>query len=291
MKNTKVSSSENDLLLGKSLVDSANKTTEKDLVLPVLLAAAKADQIGLQGVTSEQLYRAIVPLVNLSPDDLSQGRRDRKTVSALQQTFWNSFSHGLFDGLLDKVEFEQAGKKTKGYRVTPDGCARLLQELLSDAPELRNDEVLTVVPGGARIMEDMVARQILLRLAELQSGENAKPVSITALRKDVKAELPLSLMDIQILKDRSDTRIDQVIRNIISHNTLTKSKLVERDARGLMITRDGLELALHMILKNVPVPNFGISPTPRVEFQESVDLTLAQEAEKVQERRARVPRR
>lgn len=279
-----------DLLLGRSLIDPSARTAEKDLVLPILLAAAKADQIGLAGVTSNQLYRALVPLVSLSPADVAPGRADRKNVTALQQTFRNAFSHGLFDGLLDQVKFEQAGQTVDGYRITPAGRSRLLESLLVDAPELRTDEVLTVVAGPSRIMEDMVARQILVRLAELQRGDNAKPISITALRKDVKAELPLSLLDIQILKDRSDTRIDQVIRNVISHNTLTKNGLVNRDSRGLLITDKGKTLVLEMILEKMSPPNFGVSPSPRVEFQASVDLTLNEQTKKIETRRSKLGR-
>ena len=133
----------------------------------------------------------------------------------------------------------------------------------------------------------MVARQMLVRLAELQHGENPHPISMNALRKDIKAELPLSLLDIQILKDRSDTRVDQVIRNVISHNTLTKSGLVSRNERGLLITDKGRLIVLEMILDKMSPPNFGISPTPRVEFQASVDLTLAEQAKKIEKRKSR----
>lgn len=281
---------QDDLLLGRSLIDPQARTAEKDLVLPILLAAAKADQIGLAGVTSSQLYRALMPLVSLSQADLAPGRADRKNVTALQQTFRNAFSHGLFDGLLDAVQFDQAGQAQEGYRITPRGRSRLLESLLADAPELRTDEVLTVVAGPSRIIEDMVARQILIRLAELQPGDKAKPIAITALRKDVKSELPLSLMDIQILKDRSDTRIDQVIRNVISHNTLTKNGLVKRDERGLLITDKGKTLVLEMILEKMPPPSFGVAPSPRVDFQAVVDLTLAEQTKKIDARRSRIGR-
>jgi hypothetical protein len=278
---------QDDLLLGRSLIDPQSRTSERDLVLPILLAAAKAEQIGLEGETSSQLFRALVPLESVSDADRAPGRADRKNVSTLQQTFRNAFSHGLFDGLLDPSKFEQAGQTQEGYRISLRGMAKLLEILLQDAPELRKDEVLTVVPGATRVIEDMVARQILVRLAELQAGEDPRAISITALRKDVKSELPLSLMDIQLLKGRNDTRIDQVIRNVISNNTLTRPGLVTRDPKGLIITDKGRAVVLDFFLETMSPPDFGISPTPRVEFQARVDLTLAKHAEKIEARRSK----
>lgn len=280
-----------DLLLGRTLVDETTRTAERDLILPVLLAAAKADQLGLAGLTSGQLYRAVEPLVSLSPQDRAPGRADRANVSAFQHTFRNAFSHGLFANLLNDVSFEQAGRTEKGYQISDKGREALLKGLLTDSPDLRTSEVLTVVPGESRILEDMVSRQILFRLSELQSDSNARPVSPSNLRKDVRAELPLSLMDIQILNNRKDTHFDQVFRNALREiRPLMKHALIERTDVGYKITDKGRLIVLDMLLEKLTPPNFGVAPNPRLAFQSEVDLTLSKHAEKVEARRSTLRR-
>lgn len=275
------------LLLGRTLVDNTVRTAERDIVLPVLLAAAKADQLGLPGLTSGQLYRAVEPLVSLSPADLAPGRSDRKNVSALKHTFRNAFSHGLFDGLLARVEFDQAGRTVEGYQITDAGREALLAGLLSNAPATRNDDVLTVVNTQSRILEDMVSRQILFRLAELQPTSNSRPVPTATLRKDVRAELPLSLLDIQILKNRKDTHFDQVFRNSLrAIRPLMKHGLIERTEIGYKITDKGRLMVLDMLLEKITPPNFGVAPNPRLAFQAEVDSTLTKHATKIEARRS-----
>lgn len=278
---------QDDLLLGRTLVDNTVRTAERDIVLPVLLAAAKADQLGLPGLTSGQLYQAVEPLVSLSPQDVAPGRSDRKNVSALRHTFRNAFSHGLFNDLLTSVEFEQAGRRQEGYQITDQGREFLLEGLLANSPKLRSGDSMTVVAGESRILEDMVSRQILFRLSELQPTSAARAVSPSALRKDVRAELPLSLLDIQILNNRKDTHFDQVFRNSLrSIRPLMKHNLIERDELGYKITDKGRLIVLDMLLEKVTPPNFGVAPNPRLAFQAEVDSTLTKHATKVEARRS-----
>lgn len=280
-------STQDDFLLGRTLIDDTVRTAERDMVLPVLLAAAKAYQLGLDGLTSGQLYRAIEPLVSLSPQDMAPGRSDRKNVSALLHTFRNAFSHELFDGLLVEVKFEQAGRQQEGYRITEKGVESLLKGLLSESPDLRTGDVMTVVPGQSRILEDMVSRQILFRLSELQPNSSARAVSTSNLRKDVRAELPLSLMDIQILNNRKDTHFDQVFRNSLrAIRPLMNYGLIERTELGYKITDKGRLIVLDMIMEKVSTPNFGVAPNPRLAFQAEVDSTLTKHATKVEARRS-----
>lgn len=258
----------NETLLGDSLVSQKVKTSERDLILPVLIAAAKADQIGYEAVTSAQLYKAISPLISISQEDEELSRRDRKNVTRLQQTFRNAFSHGLFKDYLDKVTFLDKGIEIEGYTINKNGKTFLLNNLLANAPSLRSDDKnIEPVRESGRILENMVAKQILLRLAELQPLENKQSIPINSLRKDIKSELPLSKEDLEILSGRADTRIDQVIRNVISHNKLTKNGFVTRDDQGLLITDRGRVAVLDMILEKVPLPNFGIANTMAANFE------------------------
>lgn len=276
-----------DILLGPTLVDDKVRTTERDMLLPVLLAAAKADQMGLPGLTSGQLFQAVAPLVSMSPADLAPGRSDRKNVPAIKHTFRNAFSHGLFDSLLNSVEFEQAGRKVQGYQISEQGREALLSGLLSNSPPIRDNDAMTVVPGESRILEDMVSRQILFRLSELQPTSKSRPVSTAQLRKDVRAELPLTLMDIQILRNRKDTHFDQVFRNSLRQiRPLMKFNLIERNELGYKITDKGRLLVLDMLLEKITPPPFGVAPNPRLAFQAEVDTTIVKHVNKVEARRS-----
>lgn len=237
----------NDLLFGESLIDPEQPVLEKDLVFPVLLVLAKADSADHGPVSTYQFYTVFKNLFEMSEDDKEKVRADRN-LSRFKRTVQNLFSHDLLtkDGWVERQD--------NGWVITPRGRAQLLDNLLPSEPSELGEE-MRVVGKGDRIIEAVVGFQVLVRLAELQKN-NATPVSISQLKKDIKASLPLTVNDLQTLKNRTDPKIDQIVRNLISHNTLTKNGWCNRNEKGLVITDKGKARVLDYLLEVFPAPDF-----------------------------------
>ena len=263
-----------DSLFGESLLDNERPVQEKDLLFPILLILAKADTEGHGPVTTFQLYSVFKDLFALSEEDEQVVRR---SVTRFRRTLDNVFSHDLLtrDKLVERADL--------GWEITPRGRAFLLDYMLEPKDPLPNGE-MRVSTAGDRVVESVIAFQMLVRLAELQKSDNT-PISTTQLRKDIKSSIPLSVSDLYPLKNRSDTKIDQIARNVISHNTMTKSGWCTRSEKGLTITDKGKARVLDYLLEAFPAPDFGFLLRKDNEFRAQVNTRRAEVATEAAARR------
>ena len=257
----------NDSLFGESLFDPNRAVEEKDLVFPILLVLAKASSENHGPMSTFQLHAVFKDLFELSNDDQQIVRR---SVTRFRRTLDNVFSHDLLTR--DKL----AKRDGEGWSITPRGRAYLLDYMLEPKDPLPNGE-MRVLTQGERVVESVVAFQMLVRLAELQKNDTT-PVSTAQLRRDIKSSLPLTVSDLYPLKNRTDTKIDQIVRNVISHNTMTKSGWCVRSEKGLNITEKGKARVLDYMLEMFPAPDFGILLREENQFRAEVNARRAQAA-------------
>lgn len=250
------------MLPQSSSSDTSLKT--QDLILPSLMVLAQAERLGLGPITSAQLENALRPALPLSAadqestasDSLSRfGRKVRNLVSS-HQTLINA-------GLVKPVEVEG---ETRAYvRISPKGQALLFDHMLglmSDtAPAIDKlmeaEPVLSAVEGAPRALERTLSEVTLLVLAQAQAANGGKPVNTTLLRRAVKAlpTLQVAPEDTEVLAGRKDTKIDQVLRNLIgSHKTLTRNRWARETDTGLSITQHGKVHLLSVFLSQFPSP-------------------------------------
>lgn len=258
---------ENDSLLGDSLIDPNRAVEEKDLMFPILLVLAKADSENQGPISTFQLHTIFKDLFALSDEDQQIVRRQD---SRFRRTLNNVFSHDLLTR--DKL----AQREGDGWVISPRGRAYLLDNMLEPKDPLPNGE-MRVTTQGERLVESVVAFQMLVRLAELQKN-NENPVSTAQLRHDLKSSLPLTVSDLYPLKNRSDTKVDQIVRNVVSHNTMTKTGWCERSERGFVITDKGKARVLDYLLEAFPAPNFSLLQRKESEFRASVNARRAEVA-------------
>lgn len=258
----------NDSLFGDSLFDSDRAVEEKDLVFPILLVLAKAASKNHGPMSTFQLHAVFKDLFELSDEDQEIVRRN---VTRFRRTLDNVFSHELLTR--DKL----AKREADGWSITPRGRAYLLDYML-EPKDPRPDGAMLVLTQGERVVESVVAFQMLVRLAELQKNDTT-PVSTTQLRRDIKSSLPLTVSDLYPLKNRSDTKIDQIVRNVISHNTMTKNGWCQRSEKGgLIITEKGKARVLDYVLEMFPAPDFGILLREENQFRAEVNARRAEVA-------------
>lgn len=260
---------ENNSLFGDSLLDSESVIQEKDLIFPTLLVLAKADMENQGPITTFQLHAIFKDLFVLSETDEEIVRNDRN-VTRFRRTLDNIFSHDLL------TRQKWAKREKTGWTITEQGRSFLLDCLLEPKDPLPNGE-MRVLSQGEKLIESVLAFQMLVRLAELQKTEKT-PISTNQLRKDIKSSLPLTVSDLFPLKNRSDTKIDQIIRNVISHNTLTKNGWCTRDEKGLIITDKGKARVLNFLLEALPSPDFAILMKKDQEFREKINLRRSEAA-------------
>ena len=244
----------------------------KELVIPSLLVLAQAERLGLGPVSSAQLENALRPVLPLSAadkestpsDNMSRfGRKVRNLVSS-HQTLLNA-------GLVKQAVAEEGDSRVY-VRITPKGQALLFDHMLgmmSDtAPAvdklLENEPAPRVVEGAPRALERSLVDVALLVLAQTQAINGNKPVSTTLLRRAVKAlpTLQVAPEDTAVLAGRKDTKIDQILRNLLgSHKTLTKNRWARETESGLSITRRGKVRMLEVFLSQFPAPPLNPQPT------------------------------
>jgi hypothetical protein len=96
---------------------------------------------------------------------------------------------------------------------------------------------------------------MFLILAKIHN-ERGVPVKMGEIREGSKRFLNLSPEDLAPLKNRSDTKIDQLFRNVRSHNTFEKKGWVAISKEGMSPTERGFANLLEECLPLLPSPSF-----------------------------------
>lgn len=217
-----------------------------------LLTLAQAQRLGMGGATKAQFERAVCQeAVKSICDQASRQKTLRGLVSAERLV-----RRGLARALPDPGgPVNQASPVDDRLVLTDEGRRQLLAYVfdLLPAPGMGRK------PGAEaaeRNTESRIALAALLVLARLQHDLN-DTVPTQLLRETLLEELPLHNDDRQPLKNRSDTKIDQVIRNLISHNTLTTAGWAQRtDEQHLCLAPEGQHKLLDLLLPEFPAPDF-----------------------------------
>lgn len=109
-----------------------------------------------------------------------------------------------------------------------------------------------------RISEKNLVFPALFILSQAKVHLNDPNVSTTDLKKAIYARIEDSLSDedLEPLKNRGDSKIDQVIRNLISNKTLEKSGFAEYNAdnRTLKITDAGFNFVSEKLIALTELP-------------------------------------
>ena len=255
-------------IFSESALSENEIVQERDLVVPILLVLAQAERHKHGPVSTFQLHTVLKQIIALSAAD--QEIVKRENVTRFQRTVQNVISHDLLTS--EKLVV----RNDNGWTITPRGRAHLLDQLFQETKEL-DGQARVDFDSKTRLVENIVSFHMLVRLAELQRG-NSRPVSITQLRKGVKKSIPLSASDLRPLKNRQDCKIDQIVRNVISHNTLTKNGYVTRSEKGLVITIAGKAHVLDNLLEAFPAPDFGFLLVKEDEFRAKVNARRSEVA-------------
>lgn len=246
------------MLFEKSAVNQESKIGTKEIITPVLLVMAHAERSGIKSLSTSKIRALVRQSVILSESDEAplKGRNDTK----FDQIVRNLVSHNtLVNRGYVRYERPRTDQRTAPrMRLTPGGRAYLGIQCLSqiDAPSFDAASLNVGDENTPRINEREILLPALLLLAKLNADRDGAPVPMTELRQALKASVVVAPADAAPLKGRKDTKVDQVIRNLVSHGTLEKEGWVERSDKGLQVTQAGLGRLLEEFLQVLPAPDF-----------------------------------
>lgn len=238
-------------LFNQSLFSEEIPIEERHLVEPMLLVLAMSD-INKKGPIGNFEMSTILSstLVMSKIDEAIVRKRGNSTLTRFQRTINNAISHDIL------TKHGWAKKVPGGMTITNKGYSRLLDNMLTSSPSDKNNDGPTISTEAERSFESAIAFRMLVALAELKK-EASKPVPMSELRTFVKSSMVLSPDDVAKLSNRNDTKIDQIIRNVVAHNTLSKNGLAKyHQGKGLAITKKGEAYVSKVMLASFPTPDF-----------------------------------
>lgn len=229
---------------------SENETIRaKDIVTPLLIVLAKAEQLNLGPLTSRQLEKAIQPIMTLSKEDMN---RTPDRVSHFSRVVRNTVSsHKTLEnqGMVRSFYFE--GDPQVYVQITAKGRKELAlimlesMQYLPSIPELKKFSSASEVPineNAPRLSRIQLAEFSLLCLALLEKDVDG-PVPINLLRRAVNA-----LPGVQVRPEdaRGLTR---------GYEVLLEYNMARRTSEGLKINARGVYYLLNNLLLNqLPEP-------------------------------------
>lgn len=142
----------------------------------------------------------------------------------------------------------------RGMALLGRRCADMLP-----APDLRQD--LNVSADAPRLTEKDLVIPALATLVKMHE-ETGLPVGMADLREGIKRMFTLSVRDLDPLDGRTDFKIDQLIRNLKSHNTLLKNGWVLNTDEGYVPSERGYAQLAEEYLGLLPSPDFSKTPAP-----------------------------
>ncbi len=253
------------------------KIGTRDIIKPVLLVMAHAERAGIATMPTSRIRELVRQSVILSEQD--QAPLKNRSDSRFDQIVRNLVSHKTLINL-GYVSYQTPRKDLPSpgeMRLTARGKAYLASQCLGliELPSLEDNANSINVsddPSVSRLGEEQIVIPALLLLAKLNADRDNNPVSTTDLRQALKSSIVVSPEDVAPLKNRKDTKVDQLVRNLISHGTLEKSGWVERSEKGLKVTQAGLVRLLGEFLDVLPAPDFGDKNDANVQAKRRVKV-------------------
>ena len=241
------------LFIQPSMLDSNARVQESDLQVPALLMLAKAKQAGVVGgINCSQLADALESVAVLAPGDRMVIQGDRLTH--FRRQVYNLMFHESMEKegwVTSQPSPTSPDPMQKLFSITPKGCAHLAKQAIDTlgVPKINQE----AADSDRRTLEKDIKLPSLYLLAGLEQTMQ-RPVPMTVLRTTLRSVLPKSRVDMETLKNRTDSRLDQIIRNLISHNTLLKEGWAKRTVEGMSVTQSGYEALLGQVIRALPTP-------------------------------------
>lgn len=226
---------------------SANiKALQENLVVPTLFVLAQAAR-NKETVSFAQLSDAVIksmaPETNEDAQKMKRALFDMLGKRELVKSGLASYAKARAEGAPPILNITQRGMAVLGRRFVD----------MIELPNLQKE--LTVNPEAPRNLEQSLLMPMLVTLVKMHE-EYGLPVKMGQWREGTKRILNLSPEDMGSLVNRSDTKIDQVMRNIRSHNTLRRMGWVIETKDGYIPTEKGMARVAEEFLPILPVPNF-----------------------------------
>lgn len=227
---------------------SPDRQLQDELIPGILFVAAQAARTN-SPLSFNQIDDALVSYM-MPETPIERGRLRRQVFDILSKKVlvargFASYSKGRGKNSPEVMNITQRGMALIGSR-----CAALIT-----APNL-NEEV-SATEGASRISEKDILVPALATIIKAYE-ETGLPVEMGTLREGVKRMLNISSEDLDPLDGRKDTKIDQVIRNLRSHNTLLKNGWVEATESGYVPTDRGYAQIAEVYLSILPSPDFSV---------------------------------
>lgn len=226
---------------------SANlKAIQESLIVPTMFVMAQAAR-KKEAISFAQLAEAVAR--SQSPADDAEAKLMKRALfdmlgrHELVKRGLASHAKVRAEGAPPIVNISQRGMAMLGRR-----CVDLV-----DLPNLKQD--VSVDPNAPRNLEQGLLLPMLVTLVKMHE-EYGLPVKMGEWREGTKRMLNLSPEDMGPLVNRSDTKIDQVMRNIKSHNTMQKTGWVENTKDGYIPTEKGMARVAELFLSALPSPDF-----------------------------------
>jgi hypothetical protein len=225
---------------------SPDKQLQDRLIPGVLFVVAQAAR-NKSTVSFAQIDDAVVSA--MVPADAQERGRMRRALfdifakKVLIRQGVASFSKARTEGGPQIMNLTQRGMALLGRR-----CADMLP-----VPDLKQD--LSVSTEAPRVTEKDLVIPALATLVKMHE-ETGLPVNMTDLREGIKRMLTISSKDLDPLDGRTDFKIDQVIRNLRSHNTLLKNGWVLNTDEGYVPSERGYAQLAEEYLALLPSPDF-----------------------------------
>lgn len=226
---------------------SANlKAIQENLIVPTMFVMAQAAR-KKESISFAQLAEAVVR--TQSPADDGEATMIKRALYDLMGRH-ELVKRGLVSHA--KVRAEDAPPivniSQRGMALLGRRCVDLV-----DMPNLKQE--ISIDPNAPRNLEQGLLLPMLVTLVKMHE-EYGLPVKMGEWREGTKRMLNLSPEDLGPLVNRSDTKIDQVMRNIKSHNTMQKTGWAEATQEGYIPTEKGMARVAELFLGALPSPDF-----------------------------------
>lgn len=243
----------------KRIKDDTAPYTQKDLLLPTLMILLKhkknerldswlSIRINTQNdretITTSDLRAYLKTILMLNEADCKKlvGRSD----TVFDQIVRNLISNKVLEK--SKYAISDNNKINQSFKITDQGIQYVIEQFT---------DYLNTMSFSAGVKEKHTEMAVVPAvLFELFLAKSTEGLEMSDLKKKVLDRLTLTQADQEILASRSDRKIDQVIRNLVSNKTLERLGVAEKIDNKWKITNDGQIVLGKTLISYLPLPDF-----------------------------------